>query len=279
MQGIRHTLSPRAGYRFTPEKNLDVVFPSVGVNSPYGTKQRQDINFGLNNLFETKMSGRLKDGDTTKPKERTFSFLSAGASGSYNFEADSQKLSDISVNASIPAPKVSLSYSGRFHPYDMQSNLDKPRPLLHSINVTPQLPALSGNVWSGDMIIHENFQEWGYLDNVWKNNSRDFNITITPRYSYTLNRPNVVSEFRTNKSYTLGAGLSFMLTERWKMNWGGNWSFTENKFINQAVGLSADLECWDLRLDWYPSGVNEGRILFVAALKKHRDLKWEQEDK
>jgi len=288
MQGIRHTFSPSVGYTFTPEHELDVRFPTVGggVTSPSGTKQRQDLSFGINNLFETKILNKPDDDDAETrpspartPAERKVSFLSAGARGSYNFEADSQKLSNISVTASIPAPKVSLSYSGNYHPYDMQNNIDMLRPLSHTINITPQLPALSGNIWSGDMIIHEGFQQWGYLDNVWKNNTRDWNITITPRYSYTLTRPNIVSEFRTNKSYNLGAGLSFMLTERWKINWGGTWSFTENKFINQAVALSADLECWDLRLDWYPTGVNEGRIIFVAALKKHRDLKWEQRER
>lgn len=285
MQGIRHTLSPNVGYTFTPQKDLDVVFPSIGVNSTSGTKRRQDVSFGVNNLFETKILGKTNDSDTAKaskstsPTEKRISLLSAGISGRYNFEADSQKLGNISVNASVPTPKVSFSYSGTFHPYDMQNELDKPRPLSHTINITPQLPSLSGNIWSGDMIIYEGFQQWGYLDNVWKNNSRDFSITITPRYSYTMSRPDVESEFRTNKSYNLGAGLSFMLTERWKINWGGTWSFTENKFINQAVALSADLECWDLRLDWYPSGVNEGRIYFVASLKKHRDLKWEQEEK
>jgi hypothetical protein len=160
----------------------------------------------------------------------------------------------------------------------MSNNFDVLRPLSHSINVTPILPSLEGNFWGGDIILYEGLENYGYLDNVWKNNSRDWRITITPRYTYTMNRKDVVSDFRTNKSYNLGAGFSFNLTQRWKISWNGNWSFTENKFINQSVALYADLECWDLKLDWYPSGVNSGRIYFVAALKKHRDLKWEQRD-
>jgi lipopolysaccharide assembly outer membrane protein LptD (OstA) len=279
MQGIRHTLSPNIGYLFTPKNDLDVRFPSVGVGTPpLGTAQRQEFLFGVNNNLETKILNPPKN-DDEKASERRVNLLTAGISGSYNFEADSQKLSNISIRGSVPAPKVDLSYSGSYHPYDMSNKIDFPKPLSHAINITPQLPSLQGNIWSGDLIIHNGFQEYGYLDNVFKNNNRDWSINITPRYSYSLTRENVVSEFRANKNYTMGAGMSFMLSQRWKMSWGGTWSFTENTFINQNVALSADLECWDLRLDWYPTGVNEGRIYFVAALKRHRDLKWEQRER
>ncbi|MDR0303178.1 MAG: hypothetical protein LBH98_00165 [Chitinispirillales bacterium] len=278
MQGIRHTLSPSVGYRFTPQKDLDVNFLSIGILSPSGTKRRQDLSFGLNNLFETKILN-TNSNDSAKSSVKKINLLSLNVSSSYNFEADSQKLSDISLSASIPAPKVSFSYSGGYHPYDMRNNLDVPKPLSHVINVTPILPSLGGNFWSGDAILHDGLEYYGYLDNLWRNNSRDWQITITPRYTYTMNRENTISDFKTNKSYNLGAGLQFNLTERWKISWNGNWSFTENTFINQNVALYADLECWDLKLDWYPSGVNSGRIYFVAALKKHRDLKWEQKEK
>jgi len=277
MQGIRHTLSPTVGYRLTPKKDLDVIFPSIGVSSPSGTKRRQEITFGVNNLFETKILSAPKD-DTTKASEKKINLLTANASGSYNFEADSQKLSDISLTATVPAPKVNMSYSGSYHPYDMRNNFDMPKPLSHTISVTPQLPSLQGNIWSGDLILHEGLETYGYLDEVFRNNSRDWSITVTPRYTYSLTRQDVASDFKANKNYNMGAGLSFMLSQRWRITWSGTWSFTENTFINQSVALYADLECWDLKLDWYPSGVNEGRIYFVAALKKHRDLKWEQRE-
>jgi lipopolysaccharide assembly outer membrane protein LptD (OstA) len=279
MQGIRHTVSPTVGYTYTPKKDLDVVFMNVdGVSSPYGTKQRQVVNFGLNNLFETKFSPKDSDTATNSASPQSVKFLDFGFSGNYNFEADSQALNDITLRASIPAQKVNLSYDGTFKPYDMKNELDMPRALRHSINITPNLPQISGNMWSGDMIIYEGFQRWGYLDNIWQKDAKDFNISIMPRYSYTMSRKNVVSEFNTQKTYNLGASLEFMLTERWHIRWNGDWSFTENKFMGQAISLAADLECWNLRLDWYPSGLNEGRIYFIAELKKHRDLKWEQED-
>ena len=277
MQGIRHTLSPSVGYLLTPEADLDVTFMSIGINYPNGTKRRQELLFGINNLFETKIPNPVKEGE--KETSRKINLLSAGIQGSYNFEADSQKLSNISLSASVPAPKVNLSYSGSFHPYDMGNSIDIPKPLSHSINVTPVLPSLQGNIWSGDLIIYNGLEEYGYLDNIFKNASRDWSISITPRYSYNMTRENVATEFKTNKNYNMGAGLSFMLSQRWKISWNGNWSFTENNFINQSVALYADLECWDLKLYWYPSGVNEGRIYFVAALKKHRDLKWEQRER
>ncbi|MCL2844314.1 MAG: hypothetical protein FWE23_02540 [Chitinivibrionia bacterium] len=278
MEGIRHTLSPSVGYVFTPETDLDVRFPSIGISSPTGTPRRQEIRFGINNFFETKIAGPPTE-DGGRPTSRKINLLNANISGSYNFEADSQKLSNISLTAGIPAPRVNLSYSGVFHPYDMNNNLDRLRPLSHSINITPRLPTLRGNFWSGDMIIHNGFEEFGYLDNVFKTSSRDWNINITPRYTYSMSRPDIASEFRHTKHYNMSAGFGTALSERWRMNWSGTWSFTENKFINQGVSITADLECWDLRLDWHPSGVNEGRIFFVASLKRHRDLRWEQRER
>ncbi len=60
------------------------------------------------------------------------------------------------------------------------------------------------------------------------------------------------------------------------MSWGGTWDFTKNEFANQNISLNADLNCWDLKFDWWPTGMNSGRIYFVVALKKHREIKWEQ---
>ena len=161
----------------------------------------------------------------------------------------------------------------------MANELDRPRALSHSINITPRLPTLRGNLWSGDLILFNGFEEFGYIDNIFKNNNRDWSINISPRYSYTLRRGTVAEEFEHNKNYNMTAGFGFALSNRWHINWNGTWSFTESRFINQGISLSADLECWDLRLDWHPSGVNEGRIFFVASLKRHRDLRWEQRER
>jgi len=281
MQGVRHTLSPNIGYDLVPERNSDVGFISVGIdNPPGGDKRKQIMSFGASNLFETKISSAgLDKNDSAKVGSKKINLLTLNVSGSYNFEADSQKMGDVMLSAGIPAPKVNLSYSGRFHPYDTRNEADIPKPLSHTINVTPILPSLEGSFWSGDLILRDGLQYYGYLDNVWKESKSDWRINITPRYTYTLNRKNVDDDFRANKSYNLSAGISINLTERWSISWNGTWSFTENTFINQSIAVSADLECWDLKLDWYPSGYNSGRIYFVAALKKHRDLKWEQQEK
>jgi len=278
MQGVRHTLSPNLGYQLVPERNSDVNFVSIGIdNPPAGDKRKQIMSFGVSNLFETKIASAGKN-DSDKVSFKKINLLTFNVSGSYNFEADSQKMGDISLSAGIPAPKVNLSYSGRFHPYDTRNEADVPKPLSHTINITPVLPSLEGSFWSGDLILRDGLQYYGYLDNVWKESKRDWRINITPRYTYTLNRRDVDDDFRANKSYNLSADISINLTERWSISWSGTWSFTENSFINQSVALSANLECWDLKLDWYPSGYNSGRIYFVAALKKHRDLKWEQRE-
>ncbi len=269
LKAIRHTLTPTVGYTFVPEKDLDVRFPSIGVKTVSGTKQGQLISFGLTNLFQGKFGGQ----DSTSDKK--VNLLNFGASTAYDFEAERKRWRDISMNASIPNNKVSLSYSGRLTPYDRDDELITPTAMNHNLTVSPRMPTINGKFWSGDMFTLEDVAYDGYLGDLHKNESK-WNIGISPNYHYTLKREYPDEEFEKTESYRLGSNVRVDFSHRWNMSWSGTWSFTESQFTNQNIALNADLNCWDLKFDWYPTGVNSGRVYFVVALKKHREIKWEQ---
>jgi len=267
LTGVRHTFSPSISYRFTPEKELDVIFPSsVGISSTSGTKQRQDVSFSINNLFEARINRR--------GKENKIKLLTAGLSGGYNFEAESKKWSNFSLSGSIPNNYVDLSYSGSYTPYDSDTAMIFPQPLSHSLRVNPRLPQLSGSLWSGDFLTLEKVAHDSYMDGLAKTNKTGWSASISPRYNMSLNRSKIEDPFSQVRTYNLGGGFKFDFSHRWNMRWNGDWSFTEGTFINQSVSLYADLESWEMKFDWYPTGLNGGRFYFLVNIKKHRDIQW-----
>ncbi len=271
LTGIRHTLSPTMTYKFTPEKNLNVVFPrSPGISSTTGTDQRQDMSFGLSNLFEA----RYMKND----KENRVKLFTLNLTGSYNFEADVQKWADFRLNGSIPTPYVDLSYSGSYRPYTPDSLLVFPEPISHSLRINPKLPRIAGSFWSGDFLTLEDVGSESYLDGIARSNTTGWHVNISPRYNMTLSRSDINSSFKKTQTYNLGTGLQLDFSHRWSIKWNGNYSFTEGDFINQSVSLYADLESWELKFDWYPSGINGGRIYFLVNIKKHRDIQWQKKD-
>jgi lipopolysaccharide assembly outer membrane protein LptD (OstA) len=275
LKGIRHTLTPGLGYTFTPKKDLSVKFPtSIGISGPTGTKQMQTVNFSLTNVFHGKIEGKDAS-DSSKSESKKPTLLNLNGSGNYNFEADSLKMSNIALSASIPSSVVDLSYSSILHPYDNKNEYIFPKALSHSIRVNPRLPEISGTFWSGDFLSLEKVTFDGYKDGL-SLKKPIWSFGLRPNYSYSLVRANIYESFKTNKTYNLSSSLKLNFSHRWSLRWGGTWSFTENTFINQSVSVYADLSCWDLKFDWYPTGVNSGRFYFTVAIKKHREIKWDK---
>ncbi len=265
--GIRHTFTPSISYRFTPKKELDVIFPSsVGISSTSGTDQRQDLSFSIGNLFEARY--------TKDTKDKKAQILSASLSGGYNFEAESKKWSNFSLSSSIPNSYVDLSYSGSYSPYNSDTVMIFPKPLNHSLRVNPRLPQLSGSFWSGDFLTLEKVAHDSYMDGLAKSNKTGWSASVSPRYNLSLNRSRVEDPFAQSRTYNLGGGFKFDFSHRWNVRWNGDWSFTEGTFINQSVSLYGDLESWEMKFDWYPTGINGGRFYFLVNVKKHRDIQW-----
>lgn len=269
--GFRHTFSPEVRYTFTPKKDLDVRFPSVsGISSTTGTKKKQTVSLGMTNLFESRI--------TKNEKDKKIKLLTVNANASYDFEAEKEKWSNITLSSSVPTPLVDMNYNGSYTPYNTQSELIVPTALNHSFRVNPRLPAISGSFWSGDFLTLEKVAHDSYMDGLAKANKTGWKVTVNPNYNMSLRRTSIDLPFNQTKTYNLGAGLQFDFSHRWSIRWNGTWSFTEGTFINQSVSLYGDLESWEMKFDWYPTGINSGRFYFLVNIKKHRDIQWEKKE-
>ena len=287
IKGIRHTFTPSLRYSFTPQNDVNVRYASFGISGPaIVEKQRQDLTIDFRNYVEAKVIKKSKDGDKSAPTEKVIRLLSFDLAGTYNLEdPDSLQIKDksfgwhnLKLSAQIPTPVVSLNYNSRYTAYNKNNNGIVPVPLSHSVTVSPKLPAISGNLWSGDFFSLEKVTYDGYLDNLYTNKTT-WRMTLNPNFSYNLNRKHSDDYFTARQTYNLTTGITLNFSHRWRVNWNGTWSFTENEFINQKIGLYADLECWEMSLDWYPTGVASGKVYFTVNLKKHRDVMWKQQEK
>ena len=129
-RGLRHRVQPSVSYSYRPNFND----PFWGRTRSYvsdidGTRQRYDIftgrdvrgnttqqnlNFSVNNRFETK---RVRTDSTGAEQETTIQLLRLNASSSYNLAADSLKLSDIRLSANTSIGDYNVSVRGTLSPY------------------------------------------------------------------------------------------------------------------------------------------------------------------
>jgi lipopolysaccharide assembly outer membrane protein LptD (OstA) len=81
----------------------------------------------------------------------------------------------------------------------------------------------------------------------------DFKIPWSIRFSYNVNYSRVgFREGKVTQSLKFNGDLS--LTQKWKMTFNSGYDFERNKFNETRLGITRDLHCWEMRLDWVPYG-------------------------
>ena len=134
IQSIRHVVRPSIGWGYTPsfDQYYDSYIDNNGEEERYsrfeGTlngapslNKSNSLSFSLQNTLEAK----VRDKDSTKLEPKKIQLLSnLNFSTSYNFEADSLKLSPIGFNGatSLFDKKMSVNFSGSLDPYAIDNN-------------------------------------------------------------------------------------------------------------------------------------------------------------
>lgn len=97
-------------------------------------------------------------------------------------------------------------------------------------------------------------------------------IGITGSYTITRDRFN---EMQT--SFTLNTTFGFSLTPTMRISSSGSYNFDQGKFLIPTISMTKDLECWEMRFDWTPSGYSKG-FYFRIGLKapQLQDVKLER---
>ncbi len=142
IQAIKHVIRPSISYNYTPsfdqfyenlfDDNGDVLFDRNGKPQQYsrfeGTlngapslNKSNSLSFSLGNTLDAKI--RPKDSTATEPKKISI-LKNLNFSAGYNFNADSLKLSPVSVNGgtSILKDKMAINFAGTLDPYTINNN-------------------------------------------------------------------------------------------------------------------------------------------------------------
>lgn len=311
---IRHTVNPSISYNFTPDfskplwgyfdsyKNVngEEVLYSKFEREIFGGAsqgQQQSISFSVSNLFEMKT---MVDPTDTTSKPDKIQLLNLNASSSYNFAADSLRLSDLNVNYRTQIGTF-LNFSGgsNFTFYDVTPTgrkinkflIEQGKGLLRMTNFNVSLStSISGDRLSssGQTPQADFYPEDGILGQTFQNGyqgiygGRDMDPDFAIPWSLSLNynfNENRLTPNNITKSSNVSGNLDFNLTPLWKFSVAGSYDLVRKEFSAPQIRISRDLHCWIMNFTWNPIGFVRGYYLEIRVKAPQlQDLKVTKRD-
>ncbi len=318
VEAFRHTVNPSLSFVYKPDFSEEhfgyygsytkadgsiVKYDkfSDGIFGGSGAGKSERLNFSVNNIFEIKTQ---KDPTDTTSQQQKIKLLNLNFGTSYNFAADSLRLSDLRVSYRTNVGEIiSFSGSSAFTFYDFDGSRKINRFLLSakkgllrqtsssfSINLRltgKKLKEFTGqNEQKNQKRSEKENDEFFRSDYSSFHDSRDlmqaeldetdfslpwsFNLT----YNYGFSKPTPAPG---NSRSTINASLSFNLTKKWKFTMRANYDFVNEEISAPVFTAYRDLGCWEMFFTWYPLGNYRG-FKFNIRLKapELRDIKLEK---
>lgn len=326
IQAIRHVMRPSIGYGYTPsfEDTYDEYMDANGVYIPYsrfegtlygapGRTQSSAMNFSLQNTLEAKVID--KDSTATEPKKISI-FNSLNLSTSYNFQADSLRLSPVRLSGgtSILDKKMSINFSAGLDPYAIDNkgtrintfNIDNGGSLFRLTSARANIGySISSKMFDKDKKKEEDKEEddsylgasGGNIEGLF-GESEDFNnarpraddeddekeenplygnkVPWDLRLAYAVSYNNTNRQNEINNQSLMFSG-NIELTPSWKVGLSSGYDFKNKGFSLTQLRFERDLKSFRMNFNWTPFGTYE-RWYFFIGIKSSilKDLKWEQ---
>jgi LPS-assembly protein len=292
--GIRHTIRPTISFSYSPDlskgyyqylqytvqgnkQNINQF--NGNVYSAFGQGTFGGIGFGVDNNIEMKV--RSKTDTSTGANEKVKLIDGFGFTGSYNYLADSFKLSNINLYLRSTLFKTVI--------FSMNGNLD---PYQHdSLGIAKNVYALQGKgfkigkITSASISLSTSFkskpkdakkaeEDKKYLeenqtpmtdedlqlqlDYMRKNPGEfvDFNVTWSLNVSFAFNYSTnfAVTHYVSTVNSSLILNGDFNLTEKWKMGFNCYYDVKNLQLNSLTTFLSRDMHCWQLSINVTPVG-------------------------
>ena len=285
---IRHTLTPRVSFTYSPRTELlnsytngdqNSVEYSKFTGSIYGggtTRSSGVISFGIGNTIEMKYKQRK---DTLNTYKKISLLRSLSFNSSYDLFKDSMNLAPLSISGNTSVLKgLNLSFNGTLDPYHIIKEGDQAGKKLKEfeVNETGQL----FNFTNGSVSL-----SYSLNSKTTKNNSNtnaglqqiqyysptlgyfDYSVPWNLSLNYSLNyRKQVDLE---NKIYegkitqSLSFSGNFSMTPRWKMNFSSGIDLKDKKLTYTTIGVVRDLHCWQITFNWVPIGSGQQYVISI----------------
>jgi len=291
--GIRHTIRPTISFSYSPDLSKSyyqtVQYDTSGriqnrnrfagnVYSAFAPGTFGGLSFGVDNNFEMKVKSKT---DTTAGANEKVKLIDGiGFNGSYNYLADSFKLSPIYFYVrSTLFKNINISATTTLNPYQ-HDTLGTPINKYAWENGGFNL----GKVVGGNIAISTSFkskpkdpkkaedqrktvenqlpmtidEQQAELNYIRQNPAEfaDFNVSWSVNISFAFSFSNtfVINKYVTQTSSSLILNGDFNLTEKWKMGYSVYYDIWNRKLQNLTTFLSRDMHCWQLSINVTPVG-------------------------
>ncbi|WP_297410510.1 putative LPS assembly protein LptD [uncultured Alistipes sp.] len=317
LQAVRHTLTPTVGFSYAPDFTKFaygyykvVQTDSTGrhqVYSPFSDNaygvpsggRSASLTFSLSQNLEIKVLSKRDTSGIRKIKLiDEFRF-----SGSYNFVADSMRLSNIPVsfrttlfgnfglNLSMTLDPYRVTPEGRrynklFFPgrvvstgwsfgYTFKSREDRSQAAINDINSIP--PEYMNPFYDPyghmDPVLRRQYMSQAYYDFSLPWNL-GFNYTVNYSISYTNNG---TTGYRKNVTQTIGFNGSVNITPKMGITFQGGYDIMQNKLTTSSVSITRDLHCWQMSFSWIPFGYHKSWSFNIGVKASSlADLKYDK---
>ena len=296
IQAIRHTITPTVGFSYAPDfgdlkygfyttRQIDAQ-GNTQVYSPYSNKlnkygppssgRSMSLNFSLGQTLEMKVLSKRDTSGVRKIKLIDELRLS----GSYNFLADSMRLSMIGVSfrttlfknfginlsATLDPYRVSPEgkrYDKLFVPgrlvstgwsfgYTFKSRQDNSQPAMNDITSIPPeyLNPFYDPYGTMDPVLRRQYMSQAYYDFSLPWNV-GFNYSVTYGVVY-VNNGTTGYRKQIRQSITFNGSLN--ITPKTGVMFSGGYDLGTRKLTPASISISRDLHCWQMSFSWIPFG-------------------------
>lgn len=323
IQAIRHMITPSFSVSYHPElgtrANGYETFTYTdskgnlhtetfnrfagGVYSPPSKGKSASLSFSFANNFEAKVRksekeiSELSEADRDNPKKNTEKIKlldQLNISGSYNFLADSLRLSNIGITASTTVfGKLGINGNMTLNPYSVDENgrtigkfcLIRDHRLARLTNASASLSYSfsGGSDYKGNdgkedsanksadyyrVYYHPITGEYipgGWLYYLNPNAPWSVNLNYSLSYSGAFRRENDKLVKKNTFTQTLGVSAQVQIHKALKFSINTGFDFTQMKLSTTQVSASYDLHCFGISVSWVPNGQWESWSFRIAA--------------
>lgn len=313
VQVLRTTLNPSVGYSYSPDYGgASFGYYQTGVRvgraatsvrdlpryaGVPGGGRASNINFGLSSVVEMKIKPGKNDTTTTLQKITLLN--QATIRGSYNLLADSLKLSPLQASVvTRPFGLFDVNFDATLNPYQRDTlgrslnrylidgpgfrltrldgaNLnvrfafnpaERKLPVRQRTMPTPGAspPAAQPSAMVND--VTRPYDDYIPFELPWT-----FSAQYTVNYRAPAPTTRVIARPITQSLQVSG---SLKLTQKWAVQYGGSYDFTNKKVATPTLSITRDLHCWQLSVYWIPTGPLQSYNVTLNVLNPMlRDLK------
>ena len=314
VQAIRHVVTPSLSFSYSPEKGtrfngwrtLEGYYDAGGkwhepsdyniynisthnTASAPGKGQTGSLSFSLGNNFEAKVRDLRDTTGTGTKKVKLLDQLNLN--GSYNFLADSLRLSNIGITASTTLfNKISISANLNFDPYAVNERgvkynkfaVTQHQGLLRLTNAGASLSysisgegktksndGSEGNTSGYNRIYYHpvtgEYIPGGYLYYINTNApwSLSFNYSYSYRRSYQYTNNQLIT--RHQHTQTLGFNGSVKITPAFSIQMSSGLDLMAMKLTTTQISATYDLHCFNISVSWVPTGAWQSWSFRIAA--------------